>query len=159
VSFDWSKSTVSLEGILSSGLSALLTNSAALRVTSNNIANANNPNYARRVVQQGPLIAGGQISGVKVEEIQRMVNVFLDQEVIKANSSSHYDEGHRDSSIPHWASRATDSRSAASRGLCALGQASQPYRVGLAARHGGRLSLARSISDLSGSGRSARYHQ
>jgi len=79
---------VSLEGILSSGLSALLTNTAALRVTSNNIANANNPNYVRRVVQQGPLISGGDLGGVKVEEIQRIADAFLDQEVIKSNSTA-----------------------------------------------------------------------
>jgi len=57
---------VSLNGVLSSGLSAVLTNSAALRVTSDNIANVNTAGYVRRVVQQQTLAPGGQLSGVEV---------------------------------------------------------------------------------------------
>ena len=148
---------MSLEGILSSGLSALLTNTAALRVTSTNIANANNPNYVRRVVQQGPLIAGGQIAGVKVEEIQRIADVFLDQEVIKANSTSaRYDV---QSDIMKQLNTALgqpgDGQSIGSQlsaVYAALGQASLDPTA-LASRLGtaGQFqSLARSISDLSG---------
>ena len=46
---------MSIEGILNSGVSAILTNSAALRVTSNNIANVNTPGFVRRDVQQQTL--------------------------------------------------------------------------------------------------------
>ena len=148
---------MSLEGILSSGLSSLLTNSAALRVTSNNIANANNPNYVRRVVQQGPLIAGGQIGGVRVEEIQRIANAFLDQEVIKANgASARYDvQADVMEQLNTALGQPGDGQSIGSQlsaVYAALGQASlQP--TALASRLGtaGQFqSLARSISDLSG---------
>jgi flagellar hook-associated protein 1 FlgK len=148
---------VSLEGILSSGLSSLLTNTTALRVTSNNIANANNPNYVRRVVQQGPLVAGGQINGVKVEEIQRLANVFLDQEVIKANSSSARYNVQADimKQLNTSLGQPGDGQSIGSQlsnVYAALGQASLDPTA-LASRLGtaGQFqSLARSISDLSG---------
>ena len=55
---------VSLNGIAATALSALKTSSAALGVTSNNVANVNTPGYARRVVNQQTLAAGGQLMGV-----------------------------------------------------------------------------------------------
>ena len=50
---------MSLNGVLSSGVSAILTNSAALRVTAENIANVNTPGYVRRVVNMETLAPGG----------------------------------------------------------------------------------------------------
>ena len=44
---------MSLNGIASAALSALQTNSTALRVVSNNVANLNTVGYARRVVISG----------------------------------------------------------------------------------------------------------
>jgi flagellar hook-associated protein 1 FlgK len=79
---------VALDGILSGGLSALLTNSAALRVTSDNIANVNTEGYSRRVVQQQTLAPGGQLAGVDVATITRVVNNYLDKEVLDANASA-----------------------------------------------------------------------
>jgi flagellar hook-associated protein 1 FlgK len=148
---------VSLEGILSSGLSALLTNTAALRVTSNNIANANNPNYVRRVVQQGPLIAGGVLGGVKVEGIQRIADAFLDQEVIKSNSTSARYDVQADimKQLNTALGQPGDGQSIGSQlsaVYAALGQASLDPTA-LASRLGtaGQFqSLASSISDLSG---------
>ncbi len=148
---------MSLEGILSSGLSALLTNTAALRVTSNNIANANNPNYVRRVVQQGPLISGGDLGGVKVEEIQRIADAFLDQEVIKANSTAARYDVQADimKQLNTALGQPGDGQSIGSQlsaVYAALGQASLDPTA-LASRLGtaGQFqSLASSISDLSG---------
>jgi len=79
---------VALDGILSSGLSALLTNSAALRVTSDNIANVNTDGYARRVVQQQTLAPGGVLAGVDVATITRVVNNYLDKETLDASASA-----------------------------------------------------------------------
>ena len=126
-------------------------------MTSNNIANANNPNYARRVVQQGPLIAGGQIGGVKIEEIQRMADAFLDQEVMKANSSAaRFDvQSQIMKQLNTALGQPGDGQSigsALSAVYAALGQASLDP-TSLASRLGtsGQFqSLARSISDLSG---------
>ena len=79
---------MSLNGILSSALSALQTNTAALRVVSNNVANMNTPGYARRVVNQQVQLTGGELQGVSVADIQRVADQFLTQETLSANSAS-----------------------------------------------------------------------
>jgi len=79
---------LSLNGIMSSALSALQANSAALRVVSNNVANVNTPNYARRVVDLQTLSAGGQLAGVDISDIQRVVDQYLNQESLSAGASS-----------------------------------------------------------------------
>src|SRR5690348_1049688 len=76
---------LSLDGILSSALSALHTNQAALRVVSNNIANMNTPGYTRRVINEQPLVMGGQVAGVDIADIQRVTDRFLTQEVLASN--------------------------------------------------------------------------
>jgi flagellar hook-associated protein 1 FlgK len=83
---------VSLNGIAATALSALKTSSAALSVTSNNVANVNTPGYARRVVNQQTLAAGGQLMGVDIASVQRVVDGFLQQENLSAGgSASQYD--------------------------------------------------------------------
>jgi flagellar hook-associated protein 1 FlgK len=83
---------VSLNGIMSSALSALQTNTEALRLTSNNIANINTQGYARRVVNEGTLSTGGQLGGVDIAFVQRVIDKYLGREVLSASgSSSRYD--------------------------------------------------------------------
>src|ERR1700733_4160901 len=85
-------SPVSLNGIAASALSALQTSSAALSVVSNNVANINTPGYARRVVNEQTLAAGGQLMGVDIASVQRVADQFLQQESLSASgSSSQYD--------------------------------------------------------------------
>lgn len=83
---------MSLTGITNSALTALQTNQSALGVVSNNIANLNTPGYARRVVNEQPLSSNGQLMGVDIASIQRVVNQFFTQENLTANgTSSQYD--------------------------------------------------------------------
>jgi flagellar hook-associated protein 1 len=83
---------VSLNGIAASALSALQTNSAALGAVSNNVANLNTPGYARRVVNEQTLAVSGQLVGVDIGSIQRVVDTFLQQENLAASgSASQYD--------------------------------------------------------------------
>ena len=79
---------MSLNGIMSSALSALQTNTAALRVVSNNVSNVNTPGYARRVVNLQTLAAGGQLAGVDVASVQRVADQFLNQEALTAGAAS-----------------------------------------------------------------------
>jgi flagellar hook-associated protein 1 FlgK len=79
---------VSLNGILSSALSALQTNSAALNVVANNVSNLNTPGYARRIVNEQAWSAGGQLEGVSIADVQRVVNQFLQQESLYAGAAS-----------------------------------------------------------------------
>jgi len=83
---------VSLNGITASAISALQTNQAALNVVSNNVSNLNTPGYARRVVNESTLSAGGQLTGVDIASVQRVTNQFLQQEQLAAGgSASQYD--------------------------------------------------------------------
>jgi flagellar hook-associated protein 1 FlgK len=71
---------MSINGILNSGLSALLANQAALRTTSSNIANVNTPDYVRRTVQFQTQTAGGVLAGVEMSSVRRSVDQFLSAE-------------------------------------------------------------------------------
>ncbi|HVW74013.1 MAG TPA: flagellar hook-associated protein FlgK [Rhizomicrobium sp.] len=83
---------MSLNGITASAISALQTNQAALNVVSNNVANLNTPGYARRVVNEQTLSAGGQLTGVDIATVQRVTNQFLQQEQLAAGgTASQYD--------------------------------------------------------------------
>ncbi len=79
---------MSLNGIAASALTALKTNSAALSVVSNNVANINTPGYARRVVNEQTLTAGGQLMGVDIASVQRVVDKFLQQESLAAGGAA-----------------------------------------------------------------------
>src|SRR5262245_3113612 len=75
---------MSLNAILNSATSGLQSNQTALRVTSNNIANVNTPGYHRRVVDFGPRLTGGTLSGVSVDEIRRIADAYLSGEATTA---------------------------------------------------------------------------
>ena len=79
---------MSLNGIVSSALSALQTNSAALNVVSNNVANLNTQGYAQRAINEQAFSAGGHLEGVSIADVQRVVNQFLQQEALYAGASS-----------------------------------------------------------------------
>jgi flagellar hook-associated protein 1 FlgK len=79
---------VSLNGITNSALTALQTNQSALGVVSNNIANLNTPGYARRVVNEQALSTNGQLMGVDIASVTRVVNQFFTQENLAANGTS-----------------------------------------------------------------------
>jgi flagellar hook-associated protein 1 FlgK len=79
---------MSLSGVLASALSALQTNSAALNVVSNNVANLNTTGYARRVVNEQTLTLGGQLAGVNIADVQRVADEYLNQQVLTAGASS-----------------------------------------------------------------------
>lgn len=77
---------MSLNAIMSNALSALDTNSSALNVVSNNIANINTPGYAQRVVNEEA--TGGALAGVDIADIQRVTDQFLTQQTLSASASS-----------------------------------------------------------------------
>jgi len=79
---------LSLNGIVATALSALQTNSAALNVISNNVANINTQGYAQRTINEQTLTAGGQLEGVDIADVQRVVNQFLQQEQLYAGAGS-----------------------------------------------------------------------
>lgn len=69
---------MSLSSILSTSVSGLLANQEALRVTANNVANVNTPDYARQTISQEALVTGGVSGGVEIAKVERAVDSFLE---------------------------------------------------------------------------------
>lgn len=68
---------MTIGSIFNSALSALNANQKALQITSTNIANVNTPEYARQRVQQETLSIAGFAAGVKISDVQRITDRFL----------------------------------------------------------------------------------
>ena len=68
---------MSLNSILDTATSGLLTNQTALKITSNNIANVNTPGYHRRLVELGPRLTGANLTGVTIDDIRRISDHYL----------------------------------------------------------------------------------
>ena len=79
---------MSINSILASAMTALQTNTAALKVVSDNVANINTQGYARRVVNQTTQAAGGTLTGVDIASIQRVVDQFLQSETLSAGAGA-----------------------------------------------------------------------
>lgn len=79
---------MSLNGVLQTALTGLFTSQSALRTTSSNIANVNTPGYARQVVQQEPIIAGSTPAGVKIADVERIVDRFLEASVLSSGADA-----------------------------------------------------------------------
>ncbi|MEM6682580.1 MAG: flagellar hook-associated protein FlgK [Pseudomonadota bacterium] len=79
---------MSLNAVLANAYSGITTNQAALRVTSNNIANSNTEGYARQRADIVSQLAGGRGAGVTVEQIVRVVDQFLEAAEGDAQSSA-----------------------------------------------------------------------
>lgn len=77
-----------LNSIINSSLSGLFTNQAALRTTSNNIANVNTEDYSRLRVVQGTATLQGQAAGVEILGIERVVDEFLNRASRTATSNT-----------------------------------------------------------------------
>ncbi|MFC3051381.1 flagellar hook-associated protein FlgK [Kordiimonas pumila] len=79
---------MSLSNIISTSLSGLFVNQSAMKVTSNNIANVNTPNYARSVIEQKALVTQGQSAGVGIANISAVIDEFLSTAYRKAQSNT-----------------------------------------------------------------------
>lgn len=84
-----------LFGNLVQASKALMASQVAIQVTGRNMANVNNPEYARqrvkigdRYVSQG--VHGPEGSGVEVLQVQQMRDLFLDAQVVRQTSDTSY---------------------------------------------------------------------
>ena len=77
-----------LDSVLRIGVSGLTTAQSVLTTTSTNVANVNTPNYSRRVVRLETQVAGINAAGVRVAEVRRVVDEFLEKEVRTATSDT-----------------------------------------------------------------------
>ncbi len=81
---------MSLDAVLRSAISGLNASQAALRITSTNIANVNTPGYTRQEVQFATTVVDNETAGVKVSGIRRVVDAFLQGELVSANANATY---------------------------------------------------------------------
>lgn len=90
-----------LFGNLIQASKALVAHQTAIKVTGRNLANINNPEYARqrvtiadRYVNQTP--RGPEGTGVEVLEVQQMRDVFLDRQVVRQEADNGFLEAQHD---------------------------------------------------------------
>ncbi|MBX3484978.1 flagellar hook-associated protein FlgK [Phenylobacterium sp.] len=77
---------MSLTATLRTAASGLNAAQAALRVTSDNIANVNTPGYVRKALNQQPLVVNGVGQGVAVNGVQRITDQYLQGASLSAAS-------------------------------------------------------------------------
>lgn len=70
---------MSLTLALNNALSGLNVSQRSLAVLSNNVANANTPGYSRQVADLSPQVVGGQGAGVRIEQIVRKIDAYLNR--------------------------------------------------------------------------------
>ena len=80
---------MSLTQALTSALSGLQVNQASISMVAANVANADTPGYTRKVVNQVP--TGGSSSiGVRVSDIQRQIDLYIQRQLRVENAGASY---------------------------------------------------------------------
>jgi flagellar hook-associated protein 1 FlgK len=80
---------MSLTQALSTALSGLQVNQASISMVAANVANADTPGYTRKVVNQ--VATGGSSSiGVRVSDIQRQIDLYIQRQLRVENSGASY---------------------------------------------------------------------
>ncbi|MBL4667223.1 MAG: flagellar hook-associated protein FlgK [Sneathiella sp.] len=79
---------MSLNAIMNSGVTGMLSHQSALAVTANNIANVQTEGYARKVVEYSTIVLGGIGAGVQIEDIRRVTDEFVLKELRLATAST-----------------------------------------------------------------------
>ncbi|MET0182161.1 MAG: flagellar hook-associated protein FlgK [Caulobacterales bacterium] len=79
---------MSISSIISTGLSALQSSQAGMKVSSQNIANANTAGYVRTEINYAPLTQYGGGAGVEVSSIRRAADKFLATAAFIAEANS-----------------------------------------------------------------------
>ncbi|MCH8863565.1 MAG: flagellar hook-associated protein FlgK, partial [Proteobacteria bacterium] len=77
---------MTITGVLNTALTGLFTTQSALRTTANNIVNVNTENYARQIVRLENIVVGGKSTGVRISDIERIVDRFLQSAGLDARS-------------------------------------------------------------------------
>jgi len=80
---------MSLTQALSTALSGLQVNQASISMVASNVANADTPGYTRKVVNQVSIGAGSSI-GVRVSDIQRQIDLYIQRQLHVENAGASY---------------------------------------------------------------------
>ena len=79
---------MSITGMINTALSGIFTAQSAMRTVSSNISNVNTEGYQRQVVRQENLVVGGNSVGVRITEVERIVDRFLSAAGLTASSAT-----------------------------------------------------------------------
>lgn len=79
---------MSLALSLNNALSGLRVNQQSIAVLSQNIANVNTAGYSRQILNQSAVVVGGVGSGVRIDDISRKVDVYLQRSVQTQGSNN-----------------------------------------------------------------------
>jgi flagellar hook-associated protein 1 len=80
---------MSLTQALSTALSGLQVNQASISIVASNVANADTPGYTRKVVDQ-VAIGGSASVGVRVSDIQREIDLYIQRQLRVENAGASY---------------------------------------------------------------------
>jgi flagellar hook-associated protein 1 FlgK len=75
---------------LATALSGLQVNQAGISLVASNVANADTPGYVRKTLQQVPAVANGQTVGVRVGDVQRTLDEYIQRQLRIENSGANY---------------------------------------------------------------------
>jgi flagellar hook-associated protein 1 len=81
---------MSLTQSLATALSGLQVNQARIAIVSSNVANADTPGYVRKTVQQVPTIGNGSDIGVRMADVQRTLDQYVQRQLRNENSGATY---------------------------------------------------------------------
>jgi flagellar hook-associated protein 1 len=75
---------------LATSLSGLQVNQAGIALVSANVANAGTPGYIRKTVDQVATVGNGTDIGVRISDIQRVLDQYIQQQLRVENSGANY---------------------------------------------------------------------
>jgi flagellar hook-associated protein 1 FlgK len=75
---------------LSTALSGLQVSQAGISLVASNVANADTPGYVRKTVDQASALANGTSIGVRVGDIQRTLDEYIQRQLRVENSGANY---------------------------------------------------------------------
>jgi flagellar hook-associated protein 1 len=75
---------------LSTALSGLQVNQASIALVSSNVANADTPGYVRKSIQQVVTVGNGTDIGVRISEIQRAIDQYVQRQLRIENAGASY---------------------------------------------------------------------
>jgi flagellar hook-associated protein 1 FlgK len=79
-----------LTSALGTVLSGLQTAQAGLQLVAANVANANTPGYTRKDAQLQPILAGGTVTGVRVADVSRTIDSYVQTQLRTESSGLSY---------------------------------------------------------------------
>jgi flagellar hook-associated protein 1 FlgK len=79
---------MAINSLMGTALSGMQAAQTVLASVSDNITNVNTPGYARKVVDESSVVAGGAGIGVTVDDVRRVTNQFLEQANYQASAAA-----------------------------------------------------------------------